>query len=158
MLIAKKPCSFGGQQFFMGNRIPNELVINPEQQEKLGVLAVVNGNDFMHKDTSDSANHEELIQIAVKGTSDETLKIMAEHDEIRQVFDIMQTNADESIKLIADVTSENVLILLHAADSRKTIKNAAKEQADKLFSHKSSSNESEDGNKVTDTSKEGADA
>ncbi len=54
-------------------------------------------------------------------------------EEINQVFSIMQLKADEGVKKIDDVTNENVLILLHAADSRKTIKNAAKEQADKLF-------------------------
>jgi len=44
----------------------------------------------------------------------------------------MQMNAEDGSKEIAGVTSENVLVLLHAADSRKTIKNAAKEQAGKL--------------------------
>lgn len=63
-------------------------------------------------------------------------------NEIKMVFGILQMTAEESIKAIADVKEENILVLLYAADSRKTVKNAAKEQADKLFSTKTVSDES----------------
>lgn len=36
-LIAQKPCSFGGNKFFIGEEIPAELVTNPKMQEKMGV-------------------------------------------------------------------------------------------------------------------------
>ena len=82
--------------------------------------------------------YDGTIQIVIKGVSEgenEQLTIVPTRaDEIQQVFSIMQMSADEGAKEIAEVKSENVLILLHATDSRKTIKNAAKEQADKLFS------------------------
>lgn len=39
-LIAKKPCSFNGQTFYIGDEIPSEFVINPKAQEKLGVIAI----------------------------------------------------------------------------------------------------------------------
>ena len=41
-LIAKKPCSFGGQRFYIGDEIPAELVAEPKAQEKLGVIAIAN--------------------------------------------------------------------------------------------------------------------
>ena len=34
-LIAQKPCSFGGNKFFIGEEVPTELVTNPKMQEKL---------------------------------------------------------------------------------------------------------------------------
>ena len=37
-LIAKKPCSFGGKKFFIGDEVPAELVLYPKQQEQFGVL------------------------------------------------------------------------------------------------------------------------
>lgn len=37
-LIAKKPCSYGGKKFFIGDEIPAELVVNIEREEKLGVM------------------------------------------------------------------------------------------------------------------------
>lgn len=44
-----------------------------------------------------------------------------------------------SVKAITEVQNENVLILLHAVDSRKTIKDAAKKQADKASAQLKSS-------------------
>jgi len=39
-LIAKKPCSFGGKKFLIGDEIPAQLVHNPIQQEKYGTLTI----------------------------------------------------------------------------------------------------------------------
>lgn len=146
MLTAKKPCSFGGKRFFIGESIPEELVANPAAQEKLGIIAISNA------DSGESA-----IQITVSGSSDSdsAVAISATPEEIRSVFSIMQLNAEEAVKAISEIHSENVLILLHAADSRKTVKNAAKEQADKLFPTEGVTDESTGGNTTTDTDMEG---
>ena len=102
-----------------------------------------------------------VVQVSVKVLSDgdngQFMAVPAKAEEIQQVFDIMQMNADEGARAIADVKSENVLILIHAADSRKTVKNAAKEQADKLFSPKDVSNVPRSGNEASGTSTEGVD-
>lgn len=50
IIIAKKPCSFNGQKFFIGNPIPSEYVLDPNAQKSMGVIEVVevesdNGND-----------------------------------------------------------------------------------------------------------------
>lgn len=101
------------------------------------------------------------VQISLKGESDgeneQVTVIPATPEEIQQAFSIMQLNAEEGAKAITDVQSENVLILLHAADSRKTIKEAAKKQADNLFSNDGKTNESTAGNATTGTNTEGAD-
>lgn len=104
---------------------------------------------------------EGTVQISLKGDSDgeneQVTVIPATPEEIQQVFSIMQLNAEEGAKAIADAQSENVLILLHATDSRKTIKEAAKKQADNLFSNDGKTNESTASNATTDTNTEGAD-
>ena len=99
-----------------------------------------------------------MIDIVVDsdGENEQHMTVWAKSEEIQQVFSIMQLNVDEGAKAIADVKSENVLILLHAADSRKTVKNAAKEQADKLFS-RTASNESTSSNEATGINTEGVD-
>lgn len=74
------------------------------------------------------------IIMSADGENEQHMAVPAKPEEIQQVFSIMQLNAENGSKTIADVKSENVLILLHAADSRKTIKEAAKKQADNLFS------------------------
>jgi len=37
-LIAKKPCSFGGKKFFIGDEVPSNLVVNAAQQTAWGIL------------------------------------------------------------------------------------------------------------------------
>ncbi len=81
--------------------------------------------------------YEGTVQISIEGTADgdnaQATVIPATQEEIQKVFSIMQMNAEDGVKEIAGVTSDNVLVLLHAADSRKTVKNVAKEQAVKLL-------------------------
>ncbi len=198
-LIAKKPCSFGSRQFYIGNEIPENLVSDAKRQEKMGVITIVNedigisggqsGSLFTQeqvekmiaeaveeaeKKTANrlaelqeyaagleeikSQGYDGIIQITVKSDFDgEYTTISANSEEIQQVFTIIQLNAEEGVKAIAEVKSENILILLHAADSRKTIKNAAKEQVDKLFSIPHVSNESGKNNEATDSNTEGVD-
>lgn len=98
---------------------------------------------------------ESVVPVTIFG-EEEHMAVRLFPKEINQVFAVMQLKADEGVKMIEDVTSENVLILLHAADSRKTIKNAAKEQADKLFSAKGDSGESSGRHEAVGDSPEGS--
>lgn len=41
-LIAKRPCSFGGKQFFIGDEVPVSFVADVKMQERLGVLLIAN--------------------------------------------------------------------------------------------------------------------
>ena len=41
IIIAKKPCSFNGRKFFIGNTIPSEYVLDPNAQKSMGVIEVV---------------------------------------------------------------------------------------------------------------------
>lgn len=162
-LIAKKPCSFGGRKFFIDDEIPVELVTCPEAQEKLGVLTIADaGTDIWDLDlVTNDESATETVWIAVCGESDgestRATELPATAEEVRQTFSIMQMSAEEGARAIADVTSENVPILLHAADSRKKIKNAAKERAGYLFPDGDDSDESTGGNESTGTDTEGAD-
>lgn len=201
-LIAKKPCSFGGQKFYIGDEVPENLVADAKLQEKYGVITIVNDSEGVsgresgtfftqeqvemmiaeaveraEKDNEEKlaelqehvaelqetapGAYEETVRISVKGTADgeneQVTIVPAKPEEIQQVFSILQMNAEEGAKAIADVTSESVLILLHASDSRKTIKNAAKERADHLYSTNEDSNESSTGNATTGTNTEGVD-
>lgn len=161
-LIANKPCSFGGRQFYIGDEIPADLVADARAQEKMGVIAIANDaqrvSSVLHEEKFSS---ESTVVIPVKGDSagdsEQQTKILATVEEIQQVFSIMQMNATDGAEAIAGVKSENVLILLHAADARKTIKDAAKKQADNIFSTSGNPNESAGGNAITGTDTEGAD-
>lgn len=105
--------------------------------------------------------YEGTIAVAVNGPSNgengQAMAVPATPEEIRQVFAIMQLNAEDGAREIANVESENVLILLHAADSRKTIKDAARKQAGNISPAQSVTNESTGCNATTGTNTEGAD-
>lgn len=200
-LIANKPCSFGGRQFYIGDEIPSDLVADVKVQEKMGVITTANDTkgvpgvesgalftqEQVEKMVAEAVNNtvQEMEQkqkelqeaagvlqeegflpggaviIPVKGNSagdnEQQTAVPVTQEEIQQIFSIMQMNATDGAEAITGVKSENVLILLHATDSRKTIKDAAKKQADNIFSTPGDLNEATGGNATTDINTEGAD-
>lgn len=205
-LIVKKPCSFGGRKFFIGNEVPAELVADPATQERLGVIAIVDADnkgvpdgqsgtfftqeqvEKMVAEAVDEAVNNTVLEMEQKqkelqdamgvlevesflsegtviipvkrdsdGDNEQQMAVPATPEEVQQVFSIMQMNATDGAEAIAGVKSENVLILIHAADSRKTIKNAAKERADKISSTEGISTEAGNGNETTGPNTEGVD-
>ena len=196
-LIAKKPCSYGGKKFFIGDEIPAELVVNIEREEKLGVISAANDEagvpeqsgalysqeqvDKMIADAVANADKgftqeqvDEMIQsavaelkpfdsdnagftVAVKGEGGNVTAVSCSAEDVQSVVDVLQMNAEDGAKVVASVKSDSVLILLHALDTRATVKKAAQKQHDTLFSAEGNSNESAGGNATTDSNTEGAD-
>lgn len=196
-LIAKKPCSYGGKKFFIGDEIPAELVVNIEREEKLGVISAANDEagvpeqsgalysqeqvDEMIADAVANADKgftqeqvDEMIQsavaelepfdsdnagftVTVKGEGDNVTAVSCSAEDVQSVVDVLQMNAEDGAKAVASVKSDSVLILLHALDTRATVKKAAQKQHDTLFSAEGNSNESTGGNATTDSNTEGAD-
>lgn len=196
-LIAKKPCSYGGKKFFIGDEIPAELVVNIEREEKLGVISAANDEagvpeqsgalysqeqvDKMIADAVANADKgftqeqvDEMIQSAVaelkpfdsdnagftvrvKGEGGNVTAVSCSAEDVQSVVDVLQMNAEDGAKAVASVKSDSVLILLHALDTRATVKKAAQKQHDTLFSAEGNSNESAGGNATTDSNTEGAD-
>ena len=176
-LIAKKRCSYGGRKFFAGDEIPADIVLNVEREEKLGVISIANDEaggpeqsgalysqeqvDEMMADAvaelkpfdSDNAG----FTVTVKGEGDNVTAVSCSAEDIQSVVDVLQMNADDGAKAVANVQSDSVLILLHALDTRATVKKAAQKQHDTLFSADGNSNESVGGNATTDSITEGAD-
>lgn len=196
-LIAKKPCSYGGKKFFIGDEIPAELVVNIEREEKLGVISAANDEagvpeqsgalysqeqvDKMIADAVANADKgftqeqvDEMIQsavaelkpfdsdnagftVAVKGEGGNVTAVSCSAEDVQSVVDVLQMNAEDGAKAVASVKSDSVLILLHALDTRATVKKGAQKQHDTLFSAEGNSNESAGGNATTDSNTEGAD-
>ena len=195
-LIAKKPCSYGGKKFFIGDEIPAELVVNIEREEKLGVISAANDEagvpeqsgalysqeqvDKMIADAVANADKgftqeqvDEMIQsavaelkpfdsdnagftVTVKGEGGNVTAVSCSAEDVQSVVDVLQMNAEDGAKAVASVKSDSVLILLHALDTRATVKKAAQKQHDTL-SAEGNSNESAGGNATTDSITEGAD-
>lgn len=130
MLIAKKPCIFGGKNFWIGERIPDELVLNPEAQEKMGILTIVGKVEegILASDDIVAKVGEVFFEIPIVNGS-ETMKIDMSEKNVVQAISIMQMKATDAEKAIKEVENENVLIFLNALDGRKSVKDAAKKKA-----------------------------
>ncbi len=176
-LIAKKRCSYGGRKFFAGDEIQADIVLNVEREEKLGVISIANDEAGVPEQSGALYSQEqvdEMIQsavaelkpfdsdnagftVTVKGEGDNVTAVSCIAEDIQSVVDVLQMNADDGAKAVANVQSDSVLILLHALDTRATVKKAAQKQHDTLFSADGNSNESVGGSATTDSITEGAD-
>lgn len=78
--------------------------------------------------------------------SSEMMSLPMKPEELQKALSVMQMNAEDGSREIQKIEEENVLILIHVADSRTTIKNAAKKQADMLNSSSENEEQLEEGN------------
>lgn len=165
--LCKKQLVVGGITYYPGNIVP-EGVILPERSLKLIKSNYISEINKECEETSvsgqegftqeqvdqmiDNAVLEAVakiegkvsIQVAIKGESGEGehIVVLVTQTEIRQVFSIMQMNVEEAVKEIAEIKNENILILLHAIDSRKMVKEASKKRVDNLYSENKFDNSS----------------
>ena len=130
-LIAKKPCSFNGQTFYIGDEIPPEFVINPKAQENLGTVAIVSVSDASRTNLAEEGQVEFGVPIKQK---DGTMTLYLNEEQICRAVEVMQMTASEAKEAIKGIAEEKILILLNACDSRKTIKEATEDAASELNS------------------------
>ena len=123
-LIARKPCSFGGEKFYIGDEIPTESVLNPKEQENMGVLAVVFTDGEEPAPETEASEKVSVLDINIDGM---TLSITAEG--LQAVVDAMRATATDAEPIVSGMDDGDALILLHACDSRKAIKAAAESRA-----------------------------
>lgn len=141
-LIAQKPCNFCGKRFFVGDEIPAELVVSPKTQAKLGVLTiyndggVVSGNAPLEA-TVDAGEViaplraiEDQIQVSIPIEAENgTQTLSVAPGSVAEALRIMQMDVKDAEKVIENLDDEYALIILHACDSRKGIKNASEKKA-----------------------------
>ena len=128
-LIAKKPCSFGGRKFYVGDEIPAELVLNPEAQEKMGVLSQVKAEG----EPAPGEPVESPITILVP-VDEGNLALEVTREGLQDVFSVLNAKKEDAEPIVQKMTDEDALILLHLTDNRKTIKVAAEERAKAIYS------------------------
>lgn len=130
-LIALKPCSFGGKKFYIGDEIPAEYVESPERQEKLGALKVVKVESEVTEVTENVVIPGPTLEIVVQ-TNGEEMILEPTDSGIQDVFNVLIGKAAAAETIINQMTDGDALILLHLADSRKAVKEAAMARAKAL--------------------------
>lgn len=129
-LIALKPCSFGGKKFFIGDEIPAEYVASPATQEKLGTLVVVNVDAEI--DVHETVVYPESKVSLVVQSDGKEMTLEPTDRGIQDVFNVLIGKATDAEAIIKQMDDADALIMLHLADSRKTIKEAAELRAKEL--------------------------
>lgn len=139
--IARRPCSFGGKKYLIGEDVPADVVLDGKRQVALGTLAAV-------QDDKPSAI---LISLG-----EEQFSLAPE--ELQRVFDILQAKSEDAVALLQEETRENVCGIIAVCDSRRAVKTAANRSKGEKESADNSSNEGEsekDNSDANETAGEG---
>ena len=133
--VALKPCCFAGQNFKIGETVPDAIVHpgNANNLVKMGVIAEQNTTP-----QEPVVVHEPLDTMAVVIHAEEgdmPLNLTAEG--LQAVVDVLTGTVDDAEPVIAAMTDGDALILLHVADNRKSIKAAAESRAQALNAEES---------------------
>lgn len=131
-LIAKKPCSFGGEKFYIGDEIPEALVQNPATQEKYGILAILEGDAVTPAPTVNATVVSDPVLTITVCVDGEQMDLEPTDDGLQDIFSALIGSADTAISIVNKMTDNDALILLHLSDTRTTVKKAAKARGEKL--------------------------
>ena len=142
--LCRKGLNISGVAYKPGDVIPDGVIL-PNRVRTLTAVGMI--SEVAENTETPVVNSQPVvpvpelstITIPVKGENgDITLEVTPE--EVQEVFSLLQMTANEGITAIGKIESDNVLILIHATDTRKTMQNAAKERADILSSAESNKN------------------
>lgn len=152
--ICRKGLNISGVQYKPGELIPDGVILTNRIRPLMAVGAiseventVIPAVGISQPDTA--VSELSTVSIPVKSESGNIMLEMTP-DEVRTVFAVLQMTANEGITAIGKIESDNVLIMIHATDSRKTIQNAAKEREDILSYANEDTNAPVGSNEATD--------
>ena len=128
-LFAKKPCSFGGKRFAIGEEIPEDLVLNPESQAKMDVISIVHDTSVILPGGSDDAKIELLTVPVVLHAEEGDFPLSLTVEGLQNVVDVLTTKGDPAKAIVEQMTDEHALILLDATETRANIRKAAQARA-----------------------------
>ena len=122
--IARKPCSFGGKKYLIGEDVPADVVLDGKRQVALGTLAVV---------------QEDKTSAILISLGEEQVSLAPE--ELQRIFDILQAKSEDAVALLQEETRENVCGVIAVCDSRRAVKTAANRSKGEKENAGDSSNE-----------------
>ena len=131
--ICRKTLTISGVLYNPGDIIEDGVIL-PDRIRSLKTIGMISemgeNGDIPAAKPSDVSVSEDTntIDISVK-VEKGYIELPMTAEEIKKVFSVLQMNNTDSVNSIKEIESENVLILIHAIDGRKSVQNAAKERA-----------------------------
>lgn len=127
MYIAQKPITFGGRSFLIGEEVPADLVDPKKVPQFIKQRILAEAPDFVEP-------MEGTVKFTIPVHAEEgDLPLELTNEELVSVTDVLQANAEEAAVIISSIVTEGPLILIHALDSRKGVRNEAKNRAGELW-------------------------
>lgn len=105
--IARRPCSFGGKKYLIGEDVPADVVLDGKRQVALGTLAAV----------QDDKTSAILITLGEE-------QVSLAPEELQRIFDILQAKSEDAVALLQEETRENICRVIAVCDSRRAVKSA----------------------------------
>lgn len=131
MFIALKPCMFAGHEFVAGETVPTEIVdvraVKRLKQQR--ILAEADGET--QTVTVQAPAGKPLFTVPVLADNS-VLPVELPAEDLETLFMVLQKNANDAGDIVAEQTNKDLLLCIHALDSRKTVKSLAKERATEL--------------------------
>ena len=131
--IARKPCSFGGKKYLIGEDVPADVVLDGKRQVALGTLAAV----------QDDKTSAILISLGEE-------QVSLAPEELQRIFDILQAKSEDAVALLQEEACENVCGVIAVCDSRRAVKTAANRSKGDKENADDSSNEGQSEKKSDD--------
>lgn len=139
--VAVKALTLCGNKYLPGEHILEEHLLPTRIRRLLdnNCIARVNAQEAAASSgilETEGDKRQIVIPIAQEPSTDgeaaEVFSVPLTEGDIQEVFSIMQMTVEEASKAIEKIDNENMLIVLHGADSRQGVKKAAKKQAERL--------------------------
>lgn len=127
--IAQKPCRLAGQAFLIGDIVPDEVIHpgNAKNLLKMGIIAEAGGETATETLVVKERVSEPMV-ITIH-TKEGDLELEPTAEGIQAVFNVLTTSAKDVEPTIKAMTDADALILLDLADSRKSVKELARDRA-----------------------------
>lgn len=162
-----KPCTFGGVAYMVGDAIPSEAVLPSRERAliKQGFIAPAAETESLLEENKslmakvvalekgaaraanlppEPANEQKSIVIPITAKGG-VLELEMTPEDIIKVVATMQLNAEEAAKAVGEIEKEELLILIDALDTRKTVKTAIIKRIEEMESGAVSDKEEDKG-------------
>lgn len=150
--ICTKTISLGGTTYQKGEPIPGEAVL-PNRVRALtreGYIAEHNEAPAVTPETPQNEPEAPASIVLPITKNGGVMELVAATDDIIQAVSILQLNAEEAAKAVAEVNSEEALILIDALDTRKTVRTATAARAEELGNSDEKTDDGQEGQKTGD--------
>lgn len=133
--LCKKTCQFGTTLYEKGSIIPESVIAKNRIRTMITNGYIVSVNEV--GETEQLVSKAEIKQLIIPIVKEEgSFELTINTDYVVNVLKVMQMNTEKAIQEINKIKEEDSLILIHALDSRKEIKDAAEVKATDLKEQK----------------------